>query len=717
MASRRTRIKGIANIPQRKKVTDGETNDSSAKNDVKKQIDEKLLSPEKVPDVNGDSSISKIEDNINKKTSDSNLNEVNLSKNEENKSICEPPKQPAILRRKFIKPTVNVINRKAKHIEGKEEKLEETVKYNATEKIVVLNEQIIKPAHTIITRAPSPQKPHVFNVQDIVSNETHFTPNGFHNKPDIIPLDKVIRKLPPPFQNPHHSDSDYPPPPPSPSKINRSRIKAIPRLNNRRTSFSASESEDESRRQYNRIRNDSVCSVASATDISNMSECMSPQRQGKEFNSVIREKCKKKVHSRKLAEARRQFNLKYFGSTPDRQKLTMIDLIFYNPTTNPMKNEVKEKENDGEVIEEIVDDPESVEPKKIDEEDENKSDEENEMPVPQLKVGPQGEIILDEKSLVVENKGTKRNREELQKSKVIDGDFDTGYGVYKRAKRSKDWSQNETLRFYKALNTIGTDFTLMCDLFPKRNRRELKLKFKKEEKVNKALIDKAMMNPCEFDYRELKDEVDMEEKELQMLEEEKVKELKAKKEKCSTVTKKIRVPKVADVVKPKKVKEPKPKKLKTKKSLDISSVLDESDADESNVESDSDADFEVINPPKRTRYGRIPKSQKEQEFDTELEVFRNNIKKPIIPDTNPEPGSLMFVPVSTNKFEIFMVTPNGGKTPLNIEKNNSSEQEVENIMTITAERRTSVPALEYNVTIPAEDNTLKESEERTILEL
>lgn len=58
---------------------------------------------------------------------------------------------------------------------------------------------------------------------------------------------------------------EYPPPPSSPSKINRSRIKPIPRLHQRKTSFSASESEDETRRQYSRIRNDSVSFLIAIT--------------------------------------------------------------------------------------------------------------------------------------------------------------------------------------------------------------------------------------------------------------------------------------------------------------------------------------------------------------------------------------------------------------------------------------------------------------------
>lgn len=55
----------------------------------------------------------------------------------------------------------------------------------------------------------------------------------------------------------------YPPAPLSPSKINRGRIKVAPRLGQRRTSFSASESEDDNRKS-NRHRNDSVSSTNTA---------------------------------------------------------------------------------------------------------------------------------------------------------------------------------------------------------------------------------------------------------------------------------------------------------------------------------------------------------------------------------------------------------------------------------------------------------------------
>ncbi|KAL3285984.1 hypothetical protein HHI36_000498 [Cryptolaemus montrouzieri] len=331
-----------------------------------------------------------------------------------------------------------------------------------------------------------------------------------------------IRKIASPHAS-GGSDTEYPPPPASPNKVNRNRIKAIPRLGYRKISFSASESEDESKRSSQRTRNDSQSSNISEIQESIPEQPMTPK--AKEFSSVIHRKCRRTEWSRKLAEARREFTRKFLYGKPDHKKLTMIDLIFYNPTTNQLKKENKtsiSETKEDEKTEEDVDNPSEKEEDPPDnsqvEEDTKISDEENEMPAPQIKIGPSGEIILDEKSLTIENKQTKKNREDLQKSKLIDGNSDRPYGVFRKIKRSKDWSQSETLRFYKALSTIGTDFSLMCELFPNRTRRELKMKFKKEEKINQSLIDQAVMEPCSFDFEELKKEfqlVEIEKRELE----------------------------------------------------------------------------------------------------------------------------------------------------------------------------------------------------------
>lgn len=189
----------------------------------------------------------------------------------------------------------------------------------------------------------------------------------------------------------------------------------------------------------------------------------------------------------------------------EKSALTMKDMIYYNPKSNPMSGSLKKTEGGSS---EIVIKTENIktEPMKTS------------VPlisstplVPQLKLGPNGEMILDESSLVVENTAERDARQAIEQSSVIYDDGSSGkYGVFKRQKRTKDWSAEETIKFYRCLHTIGTDFSLMLQLFPNRTRRDLKIKFKKEEKSNGHLIDKALCNPKAFDVESLRKEFEKE---------------------------------------------------------------------------------------------------------------------------------------------------------------------------------------------------------------
>lgn len=127
-------------------------------------------------------------------------------------------------------------------------------------------------------------------------------------------------------------------------------VRPIPRLDGggriRRNSLqgsgaSASESEDDSRKTNQtlpqRIRSDSVCSVYSTKDEVNSSST-SKLNLSQKRRMVVSES------ARKLAEARREFNLKHDNKPPDKSKLTMYDLIYYNPVTNPMKSKASTKQ-------------------------------------------------------------------------------------------------------------------------------------------------------------------------------------------------------------------------------------------------------------------------------------------------------------------------------------------------------------------------------------
>lgn len=185
---------------------------------------------------------------------------------------------------------------------------------------------------------------------------------------------------------------------------------------------------------------------------------------------------------------------------PERGSLTMFDLIYYNPEYGQrMSVEDEDKEADN------PDDPENDNqqvPNGLDEHPASEPAtperaaviEEEALPVPQVKVGLNGEIILDESSLQLETTEQKKAKDLLQKSPVVfeNNKTSTNYGTWSKKRRHSDWSERETLRFYRALSVVGSDFSMMESIFKNRTRQELKLKFKKEEKLNNKMIDKCL---------------------------------------------------------------------------------------------------------------------------------------------------------------------------------------------------------------------------------
>lgn len=117
---------------------------------------------------------------------------------------------------------------------------------------------------------------------------------------------------------------------------------------------------------------------------------------------------------------------------------------------------------------------------------------------PQLTLDENGNIIVDSSSLVV-SAGTVTNAEAESGDVTAFENHDytkhiTSATFSKRAASSK-WETEETDLFYQCLRKYGTDFLLMEREFANRNRRQLKLKFKREERENLKRIDDALRAP------------------------------------------------------------------------------------------------------------------------------------------------------------------------------------------------------------------------------
>ncbi|XP_050535085.1 transcription factor TFIIIB component B'' homolog [Daktulosphaira vitifoliae] len=190
------------------------------------------------------------------------------------------------------------------------------------------------------------------------------------------------------------------------------------------------------------------------------------------------------------------FSSKFKGKDFDKTLLTMQDLIYYNPVTNPIVKDQKVLKKDDK----NADDPDG-DLMSISEESVNKTSTSNNCITPCIKVGADGKIIIDQETLMLNETGLEEKREELAKSKVIEeSGFQSHSYSYKRKREpSKQWTKDETLRFYKCLMNLGTDFSMIQQYFPGRTRAQIKRKYKTEERKNPQLINGALTNSTHYD--------------------------------------------------------------------------------------------------------------------------------------------------------------------------------------------------------------------------
>ena len=219
-------------------------------------------------------------------------------------------------------------------------------------------------------------------------------------------------------------------------------------------------------------------------------------------------------------ERKRKFQSKISGGVFNKDSMTMSDLIFYNPADNPMprplhpvskpkKRRTNTDNDDAESVDDNPDDPHNGTNSEGEGEKESsgtdapavEEDEEEDILAPQLKIGPDGKLIIDQASLVVQQSVDEKRVKALAQE-AVDLTSLQSRRFSKKRRRALDWTMNETAHFYKALSTVGTDFSLMKEMFFKssnRSRMDLKIKFKKEEKLSKGLIEFALNDSSQYD--------------------------------------------------------------------------------------------------------------------------------------------------------------------------------------------------------------------------
>lgn len=118
--------------------------------------------------------------------------------------------------------------------------------------------------------------------------------------------------------------------------------------------------------------------------------------------------------------------------------------------------------------------------------------------------GPQfrivdGQIVLDQNSLVMDRHAraeAARAGEDMET--IEENDFtrlitSSSFMTTSKLKGPNVWTDPETAIFYRGLRMFGTDFEMISKMFPSKQRRNIKLKFNREERHNPRRIDAALI--------------------------------------------------------------------------------------------------------------------------------------------------------------------------------------------------------------------------------
>ena len=113
----------------------------------------------------------------------------------------------------------------------------------------------------------------------------------------------------------------------------------------------------------------------------------------------------------------------------DKTTLTMYDMIYYNPNKNPMKRTSQANSGMGSKKSSMENIPAAIadkEPTPAPSPTPTPPPTPKPQVTPQIKLGPNGEMILDEQSLVIENEREKEMRDTLANAEIVYDDEFSG---------------------------------------------------------------------------------------------------------------------------------------------------------------------------------------------------------------------------------------------------------------------------------------------------
>ncbi|KAF8506721.1 hypothetical protein F5888DRAFT_1629905 [Russula emetica] len=120
----------------------------------------------------------------------------------------------------------------------------------------------------------------------------------------------------------------------------------------------------------------------------------------------------------------------------------------------------------------------------------------------QVRIGPNGETIVDEESLFV-NRAEEHETDNYVHVEESDATKFVNSGSYSKKFRGTRWTAEETDLFYAALSQFGENYELMSYVLPGRDRKACKAKFKTEDKKNSQRINYCLKNRIPYDMQTL----------------------------------------------------------------------------------------------------------------------------------------------------------------------------------------------------------------------
>ncbi|XP_064833117.1 LOW QUALITY PROTEIN: transcription factor TFIIIB component B'' homolog [Oncorhynchus masou masou] len=214
--------------------------------------------------------------------------------------------------------------------------------------------------------------------------------------------------------------------------------------------------------------------------------------KARKLRELLRQEMNKKLRKAKVCLS--EYKL-------DPSKMTMSDLLYYLPDTIPMTSYLEEEQRENQTVLPLTHprevpceapNPEApAETASQRDEDEDGDDADDGVIVLRVRVAEDGSLIIDEESLTIEVLRQKGPNPANDGDPIFERGSTTTYSSFRKGTHVKPWCNKETDMFFLAINMVGTDFSMIGQLFPHRGRVEIKNKLKKEERANSWRIDKA----------------------------------------------------------------------------------------------------------------------------------------------------------------------------------------------------------------------------------